>query len=188
MDPRSANGGGRMRLRYSRRKRRVRAVVKLLVLVSVLGAIGAAVAYAQIGGSTPPSGSIGPASGSSTKWTFDQIVGAASGGTIEGECVPAECSKYHLKVKLPEADKKFYANHLATLTFHCSWSEPQPTDADCFAFSPSGGETGPGKPDTSDARHHFEDIVVNTPASGTWTLEAQSGAPGPQPTTVTGVD
>ena len=53
-------------------------------------------------------------------WKFDQIVGAASGGTEEGECLPGLCSKYRLTVKLPEADSRFYRNHLATLTFHCS--------------------------------------------------------------------
>ena len=164
---------------------RTRGVVA--VVAALVCAIGAAVAYAQIGGSTPASGSIGPASGSSTKWTFDPIVGAASGGTIEGECVPVECSRYQLKIKLPAADKKFYAGHIATLTFHCSWNEAQPTDADCFAFSPSGGETGPGKPDTGDAGPNYENVVVNNPASGTWTLEAQAGAPVPQPTALKGL-
>src|SRR5437588_764196 len=143
--------------------RRTRRVVRYCLLALLLGGICAAVAVAQIGGSTPSSGKIGPASGSSAKWTFDPIVGAASGGTIEGECVPGECSKYKLTVKLPSSDKKFYANHLATLRFHCTWNEPQPTDADCFAFSPSGGETGPGKPDTSDSGPNYEDLVVNNP-------------------------
>ena len=159
----------------------------LSVLVVVLCAIGAGIAYGAVGGATPPSGSIGPASGSSTKWKFDPIVGAASGGTIEGECVPGECSKYQLKIKLPSADAKFYRDHQATLTYHCSWDEPQGTDADCFAFSPSGGETGPGKPDTGNSGKNYEDVVINDPASGTWTLETQAGAPVPQPTTVSGL-
>jgi hypothetical protein len=162
-------------------------VVRYWALALLLGAVGAAVALAQIGGATPASGQIGPASGSSTKWTFDPIAGAASGGTIEGECVPGECSKYHLQIKLPAPDSTFYRNYQARLTYHCSWDEPQGTDADCFAFSPSGGETGPGKPDTGNSGPNFEDLVINDPASGTWTMEAQSGAAVPQPTAVKGV-
>jgi hypothetical protein len=177
---RRANGQRRIRWGTSRG-------AKLLVLGLAIGALGAGVAYAAVGGATPPSGSIGPASGSSTKWKFDPIVGAASGGTIEGECVPGECSKYQLKIKLPSPDSTFYRDHQATLTYHCSWDEPQGTDADCFAFSPSGGETGPGKPDTGNAGKNYEDVVVNDPASGTWTLETQAGAPVPQPTTVSGL-
>jgi hypothetical protein len=162
-------------------------VGRFLALGLVLCGIAAAVALAAVGGATPPSGTVGPASGSTTKWKFDPIVGAASGGTIEGECVAAECSKYQLKIKLPKPDSQFYSNFQARLTFHCSWNEPQSTDADCFAFSPSGGETGPGKPDTGDAGHNYEDIVINDPVSGTWTMEAQSGAAVPQPTVVSGL-
>src|SRR5436305_548147 len=83
-------------------------------------------AYAAIGGATPPSGTVGPASGSTTKWKFDPITGAASGGTVEGACVSGLCSKYQLKIKLPQPDSKFYATHEATLTFHCDWNSPQP--------------------------------------------------------------
>jgi hypothetical protein len=173
--------------RLGRGRRPTGRVIRLAALALVLGGIVAAVAYAAVGGATPSSGKVGPASGSSAKWTFDPIVGVASGGTIEGECVSGECSKYKLTVKLPAPDKKFYADHVATLKFHCTWNEPQPTDADCFAFSPSGGETGPGKPDTSDSGPNYEDIVINNPVSGTWTLEAQSGAAVPQPTTLKGV-
>jgi hypothetical protein len=167
----------------SRRRRRL---VKLTALVAVVCGICAAVALAQ-GGATPPSGKIGPANGSSTKWTFDPIVGAASGGTEEEECAPGICSRYHLQIKLPAPDSKFYRNYEARLTFHCFWDEPAPTDADCFALSPSGGETGPGKPDTSNSGHNYEDLVVNDPVSGNWTMVAQSGATVPQPTTVKGV-
>jgi hypothetical protein len=160
---------------------------RFLALGLVLCGIAAAVAYAAIGGSTPPSGTVGPASGSTVKWTFDPIVGVASGGTEEEQCEPAICSRYHLKIKLPTSDAKFYRNHEARLTFHCDWNEPNPTDADCFALSPSGGETGPGKPDTGDAGPNYEDLVVNDPPSGNWTLVAQSGATVPQPTTVKGI-
>ncbi|MFL5823309.1 MAG: sialidase family protein [Solirubrobacteraceae bacterium] len=160
---------------------------KFLTLALVVAGISAAVAYAQIGGSNPPSGKVGPASGSSTKFTFDPIVGVASGGTEEEECAPTICSRYHLKIKLPAADAKFYRDHQARLSFHCAWDQPLPTDADCFAISPSGGSTGPGKPDTGDAGKNYEDLVVNNPVSGTWTLEAQSGATVPQPTTVKGI-
>jgi hypothetical protein len=146
----------------------------------------AAIAHAQVGGSTPASGTIGPASGSKTSWTFDPIFGAALGGTVEAECAPGICSKYSLTVKLPSDDKTFYSQYQATLTFHCSWNEPQGTDADCFAFTPTGDETGPGKPDTGDAGPNYEDVIVSDPPSGTWTLETQTGAPVPQPTTVSG--
>lgn len=162
-------------------------VVKLMALAAALGAVAAAVAYGAVGGATPPNGTVGPASGSTAKWKFAPIVGAASGGTEEGECAPAICSRYHLKIKLPTSDAKFYRDHQATLTFHCDWNEPNPTDADCFALSPSGGETGPGKPDTGNAGPNYEDLVVNDPPSGNWTLVAQSGAAVPQPTTVKGV-
>ena len=167
--------------------RRTGRLVSYWLLALLTGGICAAVALAQIGGSTPSSGKIGPANGSSAKWTFDPIVGAGIGGTTEGECVPGQCAKYSLKIKLPAPDSKFYKNFQATLTYHCSWNEPQGTDADCFAFSPSGGETGPGKPDTANSGPNFEDVVVNDPPSGTWTLETQSGAPVPQPTAVKGL-
>jgi hypothetical protein len=131
---------------------------------------------------TPATGTVGPATPSTTQWDFASVAGAGSGGTpIEVVCAPVQCDKYDLLVKLPQPDAVFYASHSATLKFRCTWDSPTPTDLDCFAFSPSGGETGPGKPDTSDSGANFEEIVINNPASGHWSLRADgaiSAAPG----------
>ena len=166
-----------------------RGALAALALAVMLGASLAAspiTARAQAGGATPASGGVGPASGSSTTWTFDPVAGAGSGGTpLEVVCAPGQCSQYALTLKLPAADSTFYTNFQATLKYHCAWSQPAPTDVDCFAFSPSGGETGPGKPDTTASGANYEDVVVNNPTSGTWTLKADAAAAA-LPTTVTG--
>src|SRR5205807_3525052 len=81
------------RLHHVRRFKRASRATRFLILALFVAGIGAAVAYAAIGGATPPSGTLGPASGSSTKFTFDPIVGAASGGTEEEQCAPAICSR-----------------------------------------------------------------------------------------------
>ena len=159
---------------HTRRTLAAAALGLLMVLASLSVAPRVA---AQVGGATPPSGTVGPASGSTTSWAFDPVAGAGSGGTpIEVACAPGSCSKYALTVKLPAADNAFYHSHVATLTFRCEWNMPTPTDVDCFSFSPSGGETGPGKPDTTATGANFEEIVVNDPQSGDWSLRADAAA------------
>jgi len=162
-----------------------------LLLLAAAGMLAAALpplagpAFAA-GGATPASGSVGPGNSSSASWTFDSVAGAGLGGTpIEVVCAPGDCSKYALTVKLPQPDSVFYATHEATLTFRCSWNSPAPTDLDCFAFSPSGGETGPGKPDTTNSGPNYEEIVINDPASGVWSLRVDASASA-IPTTSTG--
>ncbi|MHB8507106.1 MAG: sialidase family protein [Candidatus Dormibacteria bacterium] len=151
-------------------------LVFLIPLVSMLSLVAPSTAALAVGGSTPPSGTIGPASGSSTQWDFDAVVGGGLGGTpLEVACAPGQCSKFALTVALPQLDATFYRNFVATLTFHCSWTNPASTDVDCFSFSPAGDETGPGKPDTSASGANFEDVVVNDPSSGVWNLEADAG-------------
>ena len=126
---------------------------------------------------TPPSGAVGPTTPSSTQWDFGGVVGAGSGGTpIESTCPPGECDKYDLNVVLPQPDAVYYATHAVTLRYRCSWASVAPTDLDCFAFSPTGGETGPGKPDTTGTGANFEEIVVNNPASGHWSLRVDAAA------------
>jgi hypothetical protein len=144
--------------------------------------------HAQVGGSSPATGTVGPASGTSTSWTFDPVVGAGLGGTpIEVVCAPVQCSSYTLSLKLPEPDAQFYQKYTATLTYRCSWEQPQgDVDVDCFSFDPKGNEQGPGKPDENKAKS-FEQIQITDPASGDWVLEADAGAAVQVPTTVLGV-
>lgn len=170
---------------------RVRTPLVLRVLAGLAGAalaamsFGALPGHAQVGGATPPSGTVGPTAPSTTNWTFDPIVGAGSGGTpIEVVCTPGQCSKYTLSIKLPQPDTSFYASYEAVLTYRCSWSDPAPTDVDCFAFDPAGGEdAGPGKPDAT-ASPSYEEITIINPASGDWSLRADEAAGGSS--TVTG--
>ncbi|MFL6239770.1 MAG: hypothetical protein ACJ735_09825 [Actinomycetes bacterium] len=170
-----------------RKHRRSAAVVALALGLGGLVVALNAPALASTGSSTPPSGTVGPANNSAASWTFDDVQGAGLGGTpIEVACAPVQCSKYALTVKLPQPDATFYQNYVATLTFHCAWNSSVPTDADCFAFSPAGNETGPGRPDTDNAGPNYEDITVNNPQSGVWSLRADAGASVPQPTSITG--
>jgi LPXTG-motif cell wall-anchored protein len=149
-----------------------------------------AVGRAQVsaGGSSPSSGTLGPAPGSVTT-QFDPVVGGDAGGMVAAvNCTPGLCSTYQLKLQLPAADSAFYQGNQATLTFHCAWTSPPPSpadDVDCLLFSPTGGQTGPGHPDTSTPGDNFEDVVVNNPPSGTWTVQVE-GAATVQPTMVTG--
>jgi hypothetical protein len=146
-------------------------------------------AHAQVGGSSPASGSVGPGNGASTTWTFDPVAGAGSGGTpLENACAPGHCSRFPVEVKLPQPDTEFYAHYIAVLTYTCSWDNSNtgvPTDVDCFTFAPSGAKQGPGAPDDQGPKS-FEQLTVTDPASGTWSLRADAGVV-PQPTTVTGV-
>ena len=152
--------------------------------------VSPAVGRAQVsgaGGATPSSGTLGPAPGS-VSTTFDPVMGGDTGGTVAGtNCTPGLCSQYSLTLKLPQADDAFYQANQATLKFHCDWdSGAVPADdVDCLLFSPTGGETGPGHPDTSNGGPNFEDDIVNNPPSGTWTVEVE-GAATVSPTTVTG--
>jgi hypothetical protein len=156
-----------------------------LLTALLLAAAGGIVAVPQTASaaSTPPSGTVGPDSGSRASWDFGTVGGAGSGGTpIEKVCAPGSCSAYALTVALPTKDTaKFYSNYVATLTFHCNWTSPgdAPDDIDCFAFSPENGEIGPGKPDTADGGANYEDITITDPEPGTWSLRADGAASPP---------
>ena len=165
---------------------RLRAALGALAISLFAGSVGILNAQAQVGGATPPSGTVGPTSPSTTNWTFDPIAGGGSGGTpIEVVCTPGQCSKFALTVSLPQPDATFYKTHKAVLTYRCSWSDPAPTDVDCFMFDPSGGEdAGPGKPDAT-ASPSYEESTIVDPSSGVWSLRADEAAGASS--TVTGV-
>jgi hypothetical protein len=148
-----------------------------------------AVGRAQVSGgsSSPSSGQLGPASGTVTT-TFDAVVGADVGGTVAStNCTPGACSQYALTLQLPQPAAAYYKTHEARLTFKCAWNSPPPVkdDIDCLLFSPTGGQTGPGHPDTSTPGPNFEDVIVNDPEPGSWTLMVE-GAVTVAPTIVTG--
>jgi len=173
--------------RARRGYRRPAALTVGLALAAVLMLTPVGSRAQVVGGATPASGSIGPAKGSSTTWTFDPVAGAGSGGTpLEVQCAPGQCSRFALTVNLPQHDLDFYQHYIAVLTYRCTWTSPEPTDMDCFAFSPSGGESGPGSPDTTASGDNFEEISVTDPPSGDWSLRADS-AVGAAPTTVSGI-
>ena len=166
--------------------RRPPRVVLAGLLLAVAGAgLGVTPASAQIGGATPSSGDVGP-SASTTSWTFDPIAGGGSGGTpLEVVCTPGQCSRFTLNVNLGQPDTSFYSQYEVVLTYTCSWTDPAPTDVDCFAFDPSGGEdAGPGSPDNLASPSH-ETITIIDPASGSWSLRADESAGGSS--TVAGV-
>ena len=153
--------------------RRLPALLVTILLVVAAGATSTLVAQ----GATPASGTVGPASGTSTAWDFAAVSGGGLGGTpIEVVCAPGQCDKFALTVALPQADATFYKSYTATLRFRCSWTSTLASDIDCFAFDPSGGETGPGKPDTTGTGANSEDVVINNPVSGTWSLRADASA------------
>jgi hypothetical protein len=162
-------------------------VASVLIGALVAAALGAFTAAFAQGGASPSGGTVGPANGSSAKWTFDPVVGVGEGGTpIEAVCAPGQCSTYSLTIRLPAPPTVFYASYQVTLKFHCAWNSPAPTDVDCFAFGPAGDEAaGPGKPDTSNAGPNFEDISIIDPPPGTWSLRADAGIV-PVPTSATG--
>jgi hypothetical protein len=171
----------------ARRSRRRWAAVTVGCTAMAAFLLSPAVGQAQVsaGSSSPSSGTLGPTPGQLTT-TFDPVVGADAGGTVSSvNCTPGLCSQYALTVKLAQPDKDYYQGHQARLTFHCAWDAPVNDDIDCELFSPSGGQTGPGHPDTSDSGPNFEDVIVNNPESGAWTVVVE-GAQTVVPTTVTG--
>ena len=164
-------------------------VIGLAGSLVLTGSIGRAQVVSGVaGGATPPSGEVKPGSPPVTM-TFDDVMGGDAGGDVaHTACVKGLCSIYALTVTLPEADEKFYQDFQATLTFRCDWNSDasaQADDVDCLLFSPDGGNSGPGDPDTSDTGPNHEVLTVNNPASGAWKLVVE-GAATPVPTAVTG--
>ena len=171
----------------SGRRHRLQAALTVAAVLAAIAPLTPVVGRAQVpvGGADPASGTLGPAAGS-VSTTFDAVMGGDVGGTTASvNCNPGACSQYQLTVKLPADDDTYYQSHHATLKFHCAWDSPVEDDIDCEVFSPTGGQTGPGHPDTGDAGPNFEDIVVNNPPSGVWTVTVE-GAITPAPTVVTG--
>jgi hypothetical protein len=173
-----------VRSSFRRRGRGIAALAVALAAAAAPLAAGPLLARAQVGGASPASGSLS-GNGSSTTWQFDPVIGAGQGSTpIEVECVPVQCARFDLNVSLPQPPEVFYKHYIATLTFHCSWAaSPAPDDVDCFMFSPTQGETGPGAPD--DTTHPFEDLSVVDPQPGDWSFRADAGV-APVPNFVTG--
>ena len=133
-----------------RRGHSVRSARLAALAVGLLVLVGGGQPLVLASAATPANGSVGPASGSSTQWDFAPVSGGGLGGTpIEVVCQYPQCDKFALQLNLPQPDSDFYKTHLATLKFHCSWQSASPSDIDCFSFSPTGGETGPGSPDTT---------------------------------------
>jgi len=119
------------------------------------------------GAATPASGSIGPKDGARFAWSYAPVVGAAP-YQVAHRCVAPACDSFTLNLKLPQKDPIFYRTHSATLKIHYVWDAPAAyTDLDVWAISPTGGENGPGKPDTDIP---YEDLLISNPASGTWTI------------------
>ncbi|GAC1411653.1 MAG: hypothetical protein NVSMB57_06660 [Actinomycetota bacterium] len=126
---------------------------------------------------------IGPKSGSKIEADFGPVAGVAAGGPkmIGNRCAPGLCDSLKLIVVLPSAERTFYATHNSLLSFHYSWTGAAPNDMDFFAVDPSGGQIGPGKPDTTDPGKNYEDLVISDPMPGVWTLYSV-GAVTPVPT------
>src|SRR5437762_2866148 len=144
-------------------------VVAAFLLASVMGP-------STVGGATPASGVVGPASGSTLAWDFAPVgPGVAAGGTVEFLCAPVYCDAFTLDVQLPAADQTFYRDHVATLTITYTWQSTVADDMDVFAFAPDGTESGPGSPDDASTGNGIEVLNISNPASGSWTIESHVG-------------
>jgi hypothetical protein len=124
---------------------------------------------------TPASGTI---DGSKTvEWDSPPVAGAGLGGTpTPSTCAPGTCDKFDLNIVLPAADTDFYSHYKAQLSFHYTWTSTTPDDMDIFAFDPTGAQAGgPGTPDDQTTGAGVENLVLNNPMSGHWTIESAAG-------------
>jgi hypothetical protein len=141
--------------------------------VAVAWALVAALIVLPGAAATSSSVEVSPGRNARVSWRFAPVIGAGQGGTgMEQVCLRPQCATFDLRVKLPGTDASFYRAHRATLKIHYAWDAPVDTDLDVFAFSPTGGESGPGSPDIHATGSNYEDLILNDPPSGVWTINS----------------
>lgn len=157
--------------------RRVSLPMRLAFMAAmVLSLLAVGARPSPLHASTPASGTI---DGSApVAWDFAPVGGATVVSNVTGpvaqQCPPVVCDNYDLTLTLPNgatADS-YYATNMATLTIQYTWTATADTDLDIFAFSPAGGQHGPGSPDTLAAGANGETLVIGDPLPGVWHIRS----------------